>query len=197
MTRSASQLSLQASGNSVSSFHQWEVNIFSPLRCLVKRSVPVSQAALSAIPTKLSACRSSRNRHKNSRDRALDVESFDPLVVANQDASRTFKIDPEEENGVVLVGVQGTGQPDKGRTFSTRRKAPLSEAMTVSCPTATTTGSLFTRSRSTGTDQRRSSSRRRSSSERSSNHMAFRMARQHASGIPRTQAKYHIHPSPQ
>ncbi len=46
--------------------------------------------------------------------RYLDVDSFGRLVVADQDAHRILMIDPEGEDGAVLVGVLGTGWPGKG-----------------------------------------------------------------------------------
>ncbi|GAB4511957.1 MAG: hypothetical protein Tsb0019_07980 [Roseibium sp.] len=46
--------------------------------------------------------------------RYLDIDSFGRLVVADQDAHRILMIDPDGEDGAVLVGVLGTGWPGKG-----------------------------------------------------------------------------------
>lgn len=46
--------------------------------------------------------------------RYLDIDSFGRLVVADQDAHRILMIDPDTEDGAVLVGVLGTGTPGKG-----------------------------------------------------------------------------------
>lgn len=46
--------------------------------------------------------------------RYLDIDSFGRLVVADQDAHRILMIDPDTEDGAVLVGVLGSGTPGKG-----------------------------------------------------------------------------------
>ncbi|MHA7773103.1 Vgb family protein [Roseibium sp. M-1] len=46
--------------------------------------------------------------------RYLDIDSFGRLVVADQDAHRILMIDPNAEEGAILVGVLGTGRPGKG-----------------------------------------------------------------------------------
>jgi len=46
--------------------------------------------------------------------RYLDIDSFGRLVVADQDAHRILMIDPDAQEGAVLLGVLGTGEPGKG-----------------------------------------------------------------------------------